>query len=95
MDEPLVLAAISLLGPFALGLLLRLKGAVLAALGLAGYAVALAADGGASPELVGAAVLGGAGGFALALAGSLSRRLLKRRRSATSPGPSPRRSRRR
>jgi hypothetical protein len=94
MDEPLVLA-VSLLAPFALGLLLRLKGAVLAALGLAGYAVALAADGGFSPELVGAAVLGAGGGFALALAGSLTRRRLKRRRSATSPDPSPRRSRRR
>ena len=78
MDAPLVLA-ISLLGPFALGLLLRLKGAVLAALGLAGYAVALAADGGSGSELVGAAVLGAGGGLALGWAGSLTRRLLRRR----------------
>ena len=93
MDEPLVLA-VSLLGPFALGLLLRLKGAMLAALLLAGYAVALAAGGsGVSSELIGAAVLGAGGGFALGLAGSLTRRLLRRGRPATGPGPSPRRSR--
>ncbi len=78
MDERLVLA-VSVLGPFALGLLLRLKGAVLAALGLAGYAVVLAADGGSSAELVGAAVLGASGGFALGWAGSLTRRVLRRR----------------
>ncbi len=95
MDEPLVLA-VSLLGPFVLGLGLRLKGAILAALALAGYAVALAAGGsGASSDLVGAGVLGAGGGFALGLAGSLTRRVLKRRRSATRPDPSPRRSRRR
>jgi membrane associated rhomboid family serine protease len=79
MDEPIVLA-VSLLGPFALGLLLRLKGAVLAALLLAGYAVALAAGDGSSAELVGAAVLGAGGGFALGWAGSLTRRVLRRRR---------------
>lgn len=80
MDEPIVLA-VSLLGPFALGLLLRLKGAVLAALLLAGYAVVLSADdGSSSAELVGAAVLGAGGGFALGWAGSLTRRLLRRRR---------------
>ncbi len=79
MDEPLVLA-VSLLGPFALGLLLRLKGAVLAALALAGYAVALAAGGGSSSELLGAAVLGAGGGFALGWGGLLTRRLLRRRR---------------
>ncbi len=91
MDEPLVLA-VSLLGPLALGLLLRLTGAVLAALALATYAVALAAGGsGASSELVGAAVLGAGGGFALGLAGTLTRRLLRRGRSATGPGPSRRR----
>jgi drug/metabolite transporter (DMT)-like permease len=78
MDEPVVLA-VSLLGPFGLGLLLRLKGAVLAALGLAGGAVVLAADGGgSSSELVGAAVLGAGGGFALGWAGSLTRRLRRR-----------------
>ncbi len=79
MDEPLVLAVI-LLGPYVLGLLLRLKGAVLAAIGLAIYAGVLVVDGnGASAELVGAAVLGAGGGFALGWAGSLTRRLLKRR----------------
>jgi len=94
MDEPLVLAA-SILVPYALGLLLRLKGAVLAALGLAVFAVVHVADasGGASSELVGAGVLGALGGFALGWAGSLTRRLL-RRRSATTPDPSPRRARR-
>lgn len=79
MDEPLVLA-VSLLVPLTLGLLLRLKGAVLAALGLAAYAVALAADSGSSSELVGAATLGAGGGFALGWAGSLTRRLLRRHR---------------
>lgn len=77
MDEQLVLA-LSLLGPFLLGLLLRLKGAFLAAVGLASGAVVLAADGDwTSSELVGAAVLGALGGFALGWAGSLSRRLLR------------------
>lgn len=79
MDEPLVLAAI-LFGPYVLGLGLRLKGAALAALGLAVYAVLRVADAsGASAELVGAAVLGAGGGFALGWAGSLTRRLLRRR----------------
>lgn len=79
MDEPVVLA-VSLLGPFALGLLLRLKGALLGALGLAVWALLLAADGGgSSAELLGAAVLGAGGGFALGWAGSLTRRLLRRR----------------
>ena len=79
MDEPLVLAAV-VVGLFVLGVLLRLKGAVLGALGLAVWAVVLAADGdGASSELVGAAVLGAGGGFALGWAGSLTRRLTRRR----------------
>ena len=79
MDEPLVLAA-SLLGPYALGLLLRLRGAALGGLGLSVSAVVLAADAdGSSAELLGAAVLGAGGGFALGWAGSLTRRLLRRR----------------
>lgn len=76
MDEPLVLALL-LLGPFGLGLLLRLKGAFVAAVCVAGYAAGLASDG-SSSELVGALVLGAGGGFALGWAGSLSRRLLRR-----------------
>lgn len=79
MDDPLVLA-VSLLGPVALGLLLRLRGAVLAALALGAAAVVLAArDGTGGGEVVGAAVLGAGGGFALGWAGSLTRRLLRRR----------------
>lgn len=75
MDEPVVLV-LSVLGPFLLGLLLRLRGAVLAAIGLAVWAVILAADGnGTSSELVGAAVLGAGGGLGLGWAGSLTRRL--------------------
>lgn len=73
------IVAVSLLGPFALGLLLRLKGAVLAAFGLAGYAMVLAVGGGSASQVVGAAALGAGGGFALGWAGSLTRRLLKRR----------------
>ena len=80
MDDPLVLAAAAVVVPFALGLLLRLKGAVLGAVALCVAAVVLAVDGGgSSTELLGAAVLGGAGGFALGWAGSLSRRLRRRR----------------
>ena len=94
MDEPIVLA-VTVVGPYVLGFALRLKGAVLAALGLAVFAVVHVADasGSASSELVGAGVLGALGGFALGWAGSLTRRLL-RRRSATMPEPPPRRARR-
>ena len=78
MDAPVVSAV--LLAPFALGLLLRWRGVPLAALGLAVYAVVTAADGGGdAAELTGAVVLGAAGGFALAWAGALTRRLLRRR----------------
>lgn len=80
MDDPLVLAA-TLLGLFLLGMLLRVTGAVLGGIGLASYAVIVAAvDGsGSGQQIVGAAVLGAAGGFALGWAGSLTRRLLRRR----------------
>ncbi|MCW3010346.1 MAG: hypothetical protein JWO90_750, partial [Solirubrobacterales bacterium] len=55
MDDPLVLA-VTVLAPFLLGLGLRWRGAVLAALGLAGWSVALVADrGGDTAELTGAA----------------------------------------
>ena len=62
-----------------LGLLLRLKGALLAAIGLAVGAVLAVGDDGSGSQLLGAAVLGGGGGFALGWAGSLTRRLLRRR----------------
>lgn len=77
MDDPLVLAAV-LLVPLALGLLLRLKGAVLAAIALAITAVVVNADE-SSAQLLGAAVLGAGGGFALGWAGSLLRRLARQR----------------
>ena len=79
MDEPLVLA-VTLFGPFCLGFLLRLKGAVLAGLVLSGCAAAFAAEPQDSAQVVGAAVLGALGGFALGWAGSLTRRLLHSRR---------------
>lgn len=76
MDDPL-LVVLALGGPYALGFLLRLKGAFLAAIALAiGSATALTA-GDADGQLVGALVLGAVAGFALGWAGSLTRRLLR------------------
>ncbi len=76
MDDPLVLAAV-LLAAYALGLVLRLWGALLAALALGVVALVVNAQESAA-QLVGGLVLGAGGGFALGWAGSLTRRLLRR-----------------
>ena len=69
-----------LLGPYALGLLLRLKGALLGAPRPGRRRRCSAAVGGGGVgRLVGAAVLGAGGGFALGWAGSLTRRLRRPR----------------
>ncbi len=78
MEDPAALAAVLLL-PVLLGFVLRRTGPVLAALGLAVYAVVGLTDT-SSEQLVGAAALGSGGGFALGLAGALMRRGLRRRR---------------
>ncbi len=76
MDDPL-LVVLALGGPYALGFLLRLKGAFLAAIALAVGSATAAGTGVADGQLVGALLLGGAAGFALGWAGSLTRRLLR------------------
>ena len=70
--------------PILAGLLLRRIGPLLAALALAGWAAWSALDGAAgrsagAHDVVRAAAIGAAGGFLLGLAGSLTRRLRRRR----------------
>ncbi len=80
-DEPLVLA-VTLVAPVLLGLALRWRGALLAALALAAYAVVRTTAGGVdAEEALGAAVLGAAGGLALGAAGALLRREHRRARA--------------
>jgi len=76
MDDPL-LVVLALGGPYALGFLLRLKGAFLAAIALAVGAVTAVETGAADGQVEGALLLGAAAGFALGWAGSLTRRLLR------------------
>lgn len=76
MDDPL-LVVLALGGPYALGFLLRLKGAFLAGIVLSIGAVTTIESGAGSGQGVGAAVLGAIAGFALGWAGSLTRRLLR------------------
>ena len=74
MDAPL-LAVLALAGPVLLGYLLRLKGAVLAAIVLGFVAGAVLDAQASNSQLVGAVTLGALAGFALGWAGSLTRRL--------------------
>lgn len=76
MDDPL-LVVLALGCPYALGFLLRLKGAFLAAIALSIGSATAVETGVASGQLEGALVLGAAAGFALGWAGSLTRRLLR------------------
>lgn len=77
MQDPL-LVVLALAGPYGLGFLLRLKGAVLAAIALGIGAATTIGSGASSAQLEGAVALGALAGFALGWAGSLTRRLLRR-----------------
>jgi hypothetical protein len=78
MSDSLIVV-LALAGAYGLGFLLRLKAAVLAAIVLGIGAAAITGTGASSTQLEGAVALGALAGFAFGWAGSLTRRLLRRR----------------